>query len=97
MSMPPHVPTETSFSYTGQVFRRSQLHGFHVFVHLNVKNLASLEVPLALMIQGKMGTSPMQVAMASNPEHNEGAVMGSFIGLVSAKFCDEKRPADRGP
>ena len=53
--------------------------------------------PELLRVQGKMGTSPMQVAMASNPEHNEGAVMGSFIGLVSAKFCrDQKRPADRG-
>jgi hypothetical protein len=37
-------------------------------------------------VHGKMGTSPMQVAMPSNQEHNEGGVMGSFIGFASAKF-----------
>jgi hypothetical protein len=43
------------------------------------------------------GDQPHASGMASNPEHNEGAVMGSFIGVVSAKFCrDQKRPADRG-
>ena len=34
-------------------------------------------------VQGKVGTSPMQVAVSSNPEHNEGGVMGSFIGRAT--------------
>jgi hypothetical protein len=42
-------------------------------------------VPPHLFIQGKVpvGTSPMQVAEPSNPEHNEGGVMGSFIGRAT--------------
>ena len=39
-----------------------------------------------------MGTSPgpMQVAMSSNPEHNERGVMGSFIGGATAEFFPDQ-------